>query len=222
MIVEINMFKKKSDIYNLVLIACAFLLTIVFYNKLPDQVPIHWNSTGEIDGYGSKIFGGFIAPVIMIFTWFGMKYIPNIDPRKKNYEKFEKSYSIIISMLITFFLVVHIVTLFAAIGYDVSVDKIIPSMVGLLFIVIGNYMPKSKSNFFYGIKTPWTISNEVSWKKTHRLGGKLFVASGAIIIVSSFLLEGNTKVAVFLIATFITVAVPMVASYFYAKNYSSK
>ena len=63
------MLKKKSDIYNLVLIVCAFLMTIVLYNKLPDLVPIHWNASGEIDGYGPKIFGAFMAPVIMVFTW---------------------------------------------------------------------------------------------------------------------------------------------------------
>lgn len=96
------MLKKKSDIYNLVIIACAFLLTIVFYNKLPELVPTHWNAAGEIDGYGSKVFGAFMAPVIMIFTWTGMKFLPKIDPRKNNYEKFEKSYSVIISLLITF------------------------------------------------------------------------------------------------------------------------
>lgn len=212
------MLKKKSDIYNLVIIACAFLLTIVFYNKLPELVPTHWNAAGEIDGYGSKVFGAFMAPVIMIFTWTGMKFLPKIDPRKNNYEKFEKSYSVIISLLITFFLIIHVVTLLAGMGYEVSIDKIIPSIVGILFIVIGNYMPKIKSNYFYGIKTPWTLSSDTSWRKTHRLGGKVFIISGFIIILSSFLLPGNLKVAAVMSAVFAAVIVPLVGSYFYAKN----
>lgn len=212
------MLNKKSEIYNLVLIGCAFLLTIVFYNKLPDLIPIHWNASGEIDGYGPKILGAFMAPVIMIFTWTGMKYLPKIDPRKNNYEKFEKSYSVIVSLLITFFLILHVVTLLAAMGYKVSIDKIVPSIVGILFIVIGNYLPKSKSNYFYGIKTPWTLSSDVSWRKTHRLGGKLFIISGFVIILSSFFLKGNVKIIIVMIAIFASVVIPLIASYFYAKN----
>lgn len=216
------MLNKKSDIYNLVLITCAFLLTIVFYNKLPDLILIHWNASGEIDGYGPKFFGAFMAPVIMIFTWTGMKYLPKVDPRKSNYEKFEKSYSLIVSLLITFFLVLHVVTLLAAMGYEISIDKIVPSIVGILFIVIGNYLPKSKSNYFYGIKTPWTLSSDVSWRKTHRLGGKLFIISGVGIILSSLLLKGNIKVVVVMIAIFASVLIPVVASYIYAKNDRNK
>ena len=212
------MYKKKSDIYNVIIIACSILLTIIVYNKLPDLVPIHWNTMGEIDKYSPKAFGAFMAPVIMILTWSGMKFLPKIDPRKKNYEKFDKSYSVIVSILLTFFLVIHAVTLLAALGYGISIEKIIPLIVGVLFIVIGNYLPKSKSNFFYGIKTPWTLSSEVSWRKTHRLGGKLFVVAGIVCILSSFLLNGNIKAVVFFIAIMIAAIVPIVASYFYAKN----
>lgn len=212
------MYKKKSDIYNVIIIACSILLTIIVYNKLPDLVPTHWNTMGEIDKYSPKAFGAFMAPVIMIFTWSGMKFLPKIDPRKKNYEKFDKSYSVIVSILLTFFLVIHAVTLLAALGYSISIEKIIPLIVGVLFIVIGNYLPKSKSNFFYGIKTPWTLSSEVSWRKTHRLGGKLFVVAGIVCILSSFLLNGNIKAVVFFIAIMIAAIVPIVASYFYAKN----
>lgn len=216
------MLNKKSDIYNLVLIVCAFLLTIVFYNKLPDSIPIHWNVSGEIDGYGSKIFGVFMAPVIMIFTWIVMKYFPKIDPKKNNYKKFEKSYSIIVNLLITFFLILHVVILLAAMGYEVSIDKIVPLIVGILFIVIGNYLPKSKRNYFYGIKTPWTLSSDVSWRKTHRLGGKLFIISGGTVILSSFFLEGKVKIVIVIAAIFVTVIVLLIGSYFYAKNDKSK
>ncbi|WP_027635252.1 SdpI family protein [Clostridium butyricum] len=212
------MYKKKSDIYNVIIIVCSILLTIIVYNKLPDLVPTHWNTMGEIDKYSPKAFGAFMAPVIMIFTWSGMKFLPKIDPRKKNYEKFDKSYSVIVSILLTFFLVIHAVTLLAALGYGISIEKIIPLIVGVLFIVIGNYLPKSKSNFFYGIKTLWTLSSEVSWRKTHRLGGKLFVVAGIVCILSSFLLNGNIKAVVFFIAIMIAAIVPIVASYFYAKN----
>lgn len=215
------MLKKKSDIYNVVLIVIAFLINIVVYSKLPDQIPTHWNVAGEIDGYSSKAFGAFMAPVIMLVVWLGMKFLPNIDPKKKNYEKFDSSYSIIICLLTSFFFVLNLLTITVSLGYDISINKVIPLIIGILFVILGNYMPKSKSNFFYGIKTPWTLTSDVSWRKTHRLGGKLFVLAGIIVVISSIFLTGTVQVIIFVISTSIAALVPIVASYFYAKNDNS-
>lgn len=212
------MLKKKSDIYNVVLIVIAFLINIVVYSKLPDQIPTHWNVAGEIDGYSSKAFGAFMAPVIMLVVWLGMKFLPNIDPKKKNYEKFDSSYSIIICLLTSFFFVLHLLTITVSLGYDISINKVMPLIIGILFIILGNYMPKSKRNFFYGIKTPWTLTSDVSWRKTHRLGGKLFVLAGIIVVISSIFLTGTVQVIIFVTSTSIATLVPIVASYFYAKN----
>ena len=114
--------------------------------------------------------------------------------------------------------VIHIVIISISLGYNIAIDKVIPFMVGVLFVVMGNYLPKSKSNFFYGIKTPWTLTSEEVWKKTHRLGGKLFVISGLIIIVSSLLFKGNIQFIILLILIVIAGIIPTIASYFYAKN----
>lgn len=215
------MLKKKSDIYNVVLIVIAFLINIAVYSKLPDQIPTHWNVAGEIDGYSSKAFGAFMAPVIMLVVWLGMKFLPNIDPKKKNYEKFDSSYSIIICLLTSFFFVLHLLTITVSLGYDISINKVIPLIIGILFIILGNYMPKSKRNFFYGIKTPWTLTSDVSWRKTHRLGGKLFVLAGIVVVISSIFLTGTVQVTIFVISTSIAALIPIVASYFYAKNDTS-
>ena len=87
-----------------------------------------------------------------------------------------------------------------------------------MFVVIGNYLPKAKSNFFYGIKTPWTLSSEISWKKTHRLGGRLFVVSGLAIILSSLLFNETVRVVVMILTLLAVAIVPIWASYFYAKE----
>lgn len=212
------MFKKKSNIYNITLIAVAFLITVLVYSKLPDKLPMHWNMAGEIDGYGAKSFVAFMSLGLMIFMWGFMKALPKIDPRKDNYLKFEKSYDVIISALITLFFIVHIIILVSGLGYKIAVDKILLIVMGLMLIILGNYMPKMKSNFFCGIKTPWTLSSEVSWKKTHRLGGKLSVAAGFIILLSSLVLKGSLLVAVFITVTLVATMVPVIASYFYAQN----
>lgn len=212
------MFKNKSNIYNLLIIIATFLLGILMYNKLPESIPIHWNFAGEVDGYGNKFIGTFMVPLIMIALWLAMIYLPKIDPKKENYNKFDKSYKLFQSILLTFFFIMQIIVVLSAMGYNISINRVMPIVLGVLMILIGNYIPKAKSNFFYGIKTPWTLSSEVSWKKTHRLGGKLFVLSGLISIVSQFIFNANIAGVIFFVSTFIAVIVPTVASYFYAKN----
>lgn len=212
------MFKKKSNIYNMGLMIASFLIIFLVYNKLPDKIPTHWNIYGEVDSYGPKLFATLMPIGFMIIMWVFMRVLPKIDPRKDNYLRFEKSYEIIISSIITVFFIIQIITLAAGLGYKIYVDKIISIVIALMFIVLGNYMPKMKSNFFCGIKTPWTLSSELSWKKTHRLGGKLAVVAGFIILISSLFLRGQILFIVFITVILVAAIVPMVASYFYAKN----
>ncbi|MFY9213796.1 MAG: SdpI family protein [Tissierellaceae bacterium] len=212
------MFKKKINIYSLILIVLVLTMTIIFYDKLPEEIPIHWNLKGEVDNYVSKPFGAFLSPLLMVAIWLGMKFLPNIDPRRHNYKKFESSYEIAIGVLVTFAFVLQMAIILSSLGYDISMDRIIMVMAGVMFVVIGNYLPKAKSNFFYGIKTPWTLSSEISWKKTHRLGGRLFVVSGLAIILSSLLFNETVRVVVMILTLLAVAIVPIWASYFYAKE----
>lgn len=212
------MFKKKINIYSLILIVLVLTMTIIFYDKLPEEIPIHWNLKGEVDNYVSKPFGAFLSPLLMVAIWLGMKFLPNIDPRRHNYKKFESSYEIAIGVLVTFAFVLQMAIILSSLGYDISMDRIIMVMAGVIFVVIGNYLPKAKSNFFYGIKTPWTLSSEISWKKTHRLGGRLFVVSGLAIILSSLLFNETVRVVVMILTLLAVAIVPIWASYFYAKE----
>lgn len=212
------MFKKKINIYSLILIVLVLTMTIIFYDRLPEEIPIHWNLKGEVDNYVSKPFGAFLSPLLMVAIWLGMKFLPNIDPRRHNYKKFESSYEIAIGVLVTFAFVLQMAIILSSLGYDISMDRIIMVMAGVMFVVIGNYLPKAKSNFFYGIKTPWTLSSEISWKKTHRLGGRLFVVSGLAIILSSLLFNETVRVVVMILTLLAVAIVPIWASYFYAKE----
>lgn len=212
------MFKRKSDIYNFIIIILTVIIVIVTYNKLPDRVPIHWNINGEANGYGPKYVMAILIPGLMILTWVGMRFLPKIDPKKENYKKFESSYSVIISLFITYFFIMYVITTAITFGYNIPVDKVVCGMMGILFLVMGNYLPKSKSNFFYGIKTPWTLSSEVSWNKTHRLGGKLFVLAGLLVILGAIFLKGQLLLVVVIASTSTAGIVPIVASYFYSKK----
>ncbi len=181
-------------------------------------MPSHFNISGEVNSYINKNIGAFLAPVIMIVIWIGMVYLPKVDPKRSHYAKFAKSYGLILNLLITFFFIIQLVIISVSLGVNVPVNTVIPFAVGLMFIVIGNYMPKSKSNFFYGIKTPWTLSSEISWRKTHRLGGILFVLSGIIIAISSLMFNGYIIFPILVTCTIVSVLTSFFASYIFAKK----
>ncbi|CUA80420.1 SdpI family protein [Anoxybacillus suryakundensis] len=170
----------------IILVLCSYVLSFIAIPYLPNEVAIHWNAAGEPDNFMNKWWGALLLPLLLTGMTFLLIYLPKIDPRKENYEKFEKVYRIFLHVLVIFFVSLHVVTLAYNIGISVQVDVVVPLGVGLLFIVLGNYMPKIKPNYFFGIRTPWTLDNEVVWQKTHRVGGKVFVIMGVLIMLTVF------------------------------------
>jgi uncharacterized membrane protein len=178
----------------IVLTVLAYLLSLAALPYLPDEVAIHWNASGEADGFSNKWFGALLPPVLMTGFIILMGVMPRFDPKKENYAKFSHVYNIFNVALIAFFLILHIVTLAYNLGFSIDMSLFVPLGIGGLFLVIGNYMPKIKHNYFIGIRTPWTIESETVWHKTHRLGGKVFIAMGILLMLTGFLPgEGEMK-----------------------------
>jgi uncharacterized membrane protein len=201
-----------------------FLLSIISvgislwaYPRLPEEVPIHWNFSGEVDGYASKLFAVLFGPIFL--TWiYGILFgVSKIDPRKENYEKFAGAYRVFMNASLTFFVVIHIAVIFSGLGYDVNMDWIVNIGLGMLFIILGNYMPKVKANYFVGIRTPWTLANETVWARTHRFGGKVFFIGGVMLIVSAFI-PSSFRVFLLISSIVFIAIVPMVYSYFVYKK----
>lgn len=174
---------------SLMLIAAGFAVSLIAFPFLPEQMAVHWNIRGEVDGYAGKWFGAFFAPVISLLLLALLRYLPKIDPKKDNYPRFQGSYSFTIILVLAFLLAIHVLTIGFNLGLALDISRLAPLGVGLLFIGIGNYMPKFKPNYFSGIRTPWTLSNETVWHKTHRFGGKAFVVMGGLTILSILLRE---------------------------------
>lgn len=170
----------------IILILCSYVLSLLAIPYLPNEVAIHWNVAGEPDGFMSKWWGALLFPILFTGIVALIVFLPKVDPRKENYEKFEKVYRIFLHVFVLFLFSIHVVTLAYNIGIPVQVDVVVPIGVGMLFIVLGNYMPKIKPNYFIGIRTPWTLENEVVWQKTHRVGGKVFVIMGVLIMLTVF------------------------------------
>lgn len=172
----------------IILILFLFILGTILYPKLPDKVPSHWNVKGEVDQYSSRFWGAFGIPMMISLIYLGLLYMPYIDPKRQNYVKFESTYRLIRFLFVIVFAVLQIILLTVIIsGRDYLVSKLIPSLIGIMFIIMGNYLPRVKHNWFVGIKTPWTLSNEEVWKRTHRFSGYLFVIGGLIMFLAGFL-----------------------------------
>ena len=159
------------------------LVTLAVFTRLPDLIPMHWNISGQIDAYYPKFPGAFLLPALGLVIVALMNILPNVDPKKENYVKFRSQYLFIRLFLVAFFAVIQFVVIAISLGADfIRVDLIVKLLVGIMFIVIGNLMPKLKHNYFVGIKTPWTLANESVWLRSHRHGGFVWFATGIVLV----------------------------------------
>lgn len=209
---KINSILKK-DWLILILIFLGFALGVYFYPSLPDKIPVHWGYNGEIDGYGSKIYGTFALPLISLGMYIMFLVLPYIDPKGKNYAKFDSTYQYLKYLLIAFFLGLEVYTLLLATESIVNKPIYIGIMISLLFILLGNVMGRFKYNYFVGFRIPWTLANEEVWRKTHRLAAPLWVIGGIINILLN-LIGTNFRGIGLIIILVIIVIVPTVYSYF--------
>lgn len=202
----------KQDWLILSLILLGFVLGAYFYPSLPDKVPTHWNASGEVNGYGSKLFGAFGLPGISLGTYLMYLVLPYIDPKRKNYADFKSTYQFLKYLIILFFLGLEVMTLLIASGVMVNKPIFIQLMISLLFILIGNVMGRFKHNYFIGVRTPWTLANEEVWRKTHRLAAPLWVLGGIINILLAFMGTNYTGIGFIVIIAVISI-VPIGYSY---------
>lgn len=202
----------KTEILSLIMIVASFVLAFYFYQNFPDQVPTHWNFQGQADGWSSAGVGAFMIPFVLLGMYVLFLVIPLIDPKKDRYQEFAGTYHLFKNFIILFMFVIYLIVGYSGLGYDLDISIIVTTMVGLLFMVIGSQMPKIKSNWFIGIRTPWTLSSEEVWKNTHILGGKTFIIGGLLLIIAGFL-ENQFSLYLFIVAIILAAIVPMVYSY---------
>ena len=166
------------------IVVAAVLITGSVFSRLPATIPTHWNFAGEVDGYSSRAWGAWALPVLLGFLWGMLKWIPAIDPRGANYARFTGAFEGIIVLVMLFVFGSQMVILASSLGQPVSVDRLAPIGIGLLLMGVGNLLPRAKPNWFVGIRTPWTLSSDRVWERTHRVGGYFLVAGGALIVIA--------------------------------------
>jgi len=201
---------RTADILSFLFVLASIAVAARLYPALPDEIPTHWNAAGEVDDDTSKPWGVAVLPLAAVLTWALMKIIPVISPRGFRTTEFQGVINVFQVALVGFMSLIAVLVLFAGLGRDVHIDNIVPLGVGFLFIVIGNYLGKVRKNFFIGIRTPWTLASDEVWSRTHRLGGRIFMLCGALLIAAAFL----PRMPLALIGVIIVVAfVPVVYSY---------
>jgi len=192
------------------IVAASFVVALYFYPMMPDQIVSHWNANGQVDGYISKFWGLFLMPIISLTIALLFMWIPTIDPLKANIEKFRKYFDLFILFLTVFLFYTYGLTIAWNQGARFDMTYALLPALSVFIFYAGVLIEKSKRNWFIGIRTPWTLSSDTVWEKTHKIGGFLFKLSAACGIVG--VLFGSLAVYFFLF--------PLIGSSIYLMFYS--
>lgn len=174
---------RKGEAIALAIILISFIIGFYLYPKMPDRIASHWNIQGEVDGYISKFWGLFLMPFISVALFLLFVAIPKIDPLRQNIAKFRKYYDGFVALFILFLFYLYLLTIFWNLGFKFSMTQLLIPAFGGLFFYLGILIENSKRNWFIGIRTPWTLSSDKVWDKTHKLGGKLFKIVGIVVLI---------------------------------------
>ena len=170
-------------------IAVMVIVSMIVYPRLPDQVPTHWDWQGQVNDWQSRPLAVAFLPMLALVIWGAMRALPSIDPRRANYSKFQPTYDFVIGATVTMMALIHLAVLASALGAPVPIHRVIPIAVGLVLVAIGNQLPRARSNWWFGVRTPWTLSNDRVWERTHRVAGYLMTACGAVMIIGAFMFD---------------------------------
>lgn len=213
--------KNLSRIGSGVFIVLAFAASFFAYSHVPDLVATHWNAAGEVNGHMSKTVGLFFVPVLMVALMGIILGLLQIDPLKKNIQEMKGKVDALILCLMTFIAYVHSLTLAWNMGFHFDFGRWMIPPFAILFFVVGTLIKDAKPNWLMGIRTPWTLSDDVVWKETHLFGAKLFQGAGIIMLLGVVI----PSIAIYLIVVTVFVAAfgSVIFSYTaYAKRHPQK
>ena len=199
--------------YPILLAAIGVLMSLAVYAQLPENVAVHWDLAGNPNGWMPRPVGAFFSPVFLLALAGLLRVVPRIDPRQENYQRFGSAYETITASALLLVLATHAIILAIATGHRVPVGRIVPALVGALFVVIGNVMPRTRSNWWFGIRTPSTLSSDRVWARTHRLAGFSMLAAGIVMILAALFLPSTLAAPIVLGAVAASLIAPALYSY---------
>ena len=209
--------RLKQEIPLITIVLIPFIYLAYIWNELPEKVPMHWDIKGEVDRFGDKSELLLIPILLPLLIYLIFLIVPKIDPKNK-ISKMGIKYQHIKFLLTTFMSILALFIIYAAKNQSFANPNYIVLIIGILYIILGNYFKTIKANYFIGIRTPWTLENETVWKETHKLGGKMWFVGGIIVVISSLILEKQLNFILFMSITAIIIIVPILFSYFKYKG----
>ena len=204
----------KNNNKELVITTLICLLPILaglyLYNRLPETIATHFGTNGEADGWSSRAFTVFGLPAIMAGLNLLVRFALDTYPKKSNMNQTLRGLAGWIMPVMSVLL--SAMTLGNALGYAMHIETVVPLLVGLMLIVIGNYLPKTKQSYTMGIRLPWTLASEENWNRTHRIAGFLGVIGGILTVLLTLLRVGALWLVIILIVLLL-VLIPTVYSF---------
>lgn len=191
-------------------VVAAGVSSVVAYPRLPDRVPMHWNFSGEVDGWGGPLEAALVMPLLMLGLWGLLRVLPRLDPRRESYAQMRTPYETAITATLLLLLGIHVALLANALGHRVAMPRVALLGTGLLFAVLGLVLPGARPNWFFGIRTPWTLTDDRVWARTHRVGGAAFLVAGIGLVAGAVL--GVPSLPLF-VATAVAAVLPVPYSY---------
>jgi len=211
---------NKNILIAIAIIIASFIIGIYIYPSMPDEMPSHWNSAGDVDDYMPKFWGLFLMPIVTLGILLLLVFLPRIDPSRMNVDKFRKYFEGFILVLVIFLFYMYILTLLYSLDYSFNMGQLMVPGLVLLFYYAGILIEHSKKNWFIGIRTPRTLSSDKVWDETHRLGGKLF--KGAAIISLMGLLLPRYAILIVIIPIVFAAVYSVIYSYIVFKREKKK
>ncbi len=202
----------RSRWFGLVIAALALALSVWAYARLPESIATQWDAQGVPNGYSPRLWVVAMLPLVILVVTGLFNVTPVIDPRRENYPKFWDTYWLIANAILAFVGVAHVLVIAHGMGYTVPVERLLPLGLGLLLAFLGNYLTRVQPNWFVGVRTPWTLSSDTVWRKTHRTAAWLLVVGGLVIAAAAFT-PGMTFVPIMVATVVVVTLVPVVQSY---------
>jgi uncharacterized membrane protein len=205
------MTRNCALLIGLLLVLASVALSAWAYPLLPDRVPTHWDLAGNVNGYSSRFLAVSIMPAVVVFMWLLMLVLPAISPRGFRLEESASAFYICMLAVGALLFVMQFVILRAGMTGGAPSLTLMFASIGVLFAVIGSFLGRLKKNFWFGVRTPWTLASDEVWQRTNKLAGQLFIAGGAAVVIASFF--GTAVVAVLIAVIAITVCISVIYSY---------
>lgn len=216
------MSNRATHVLFLMVLAAAIIAGAAVYSSLPDRIAAHWNVSGAVDGTLPRFWGVALFPVLLALVYGIYAMIPRIDPLRRNIEAFRPTFNVTFVAIALFMVFIFALVLGANLGLEVDMTLFVLPAVAVLFYFLGLVLPKAKRNWFFGIRTPWTMSSDEVWAETHRFAGLLFQATALASLVALIYLRGTAALIVVLVGAVGTALASIVYSYFSYRRHNAE